>query len=255
MEPSSNIGEQAFMAWAPEELPWSEWVKPVPFIQDVLATDASPLSTHDLPASIRFESNTAVIVNLPGAEAVDAGLTLAKRGWQAVPLFNGTAGPSPAIDVMPIVHALLAGAERLRLASAADNPMPAFLIDSRRLDQTVAIVPGVYDNRWIVLPQDFPSARLLMSRGVERVALVQRGSTAVAEDLAHVLRRWREAGLRIDVVDLEQGATERNVDVPTPFWFRKLWYVFLTMFDYRRNAAGGFGQRVPDPNTSSGRFG
>ena len=56
--------------------------------------------------------------------------------------------------------------------------------------------PGKFDNRWVVFPQDFPSATFLRSRGVADVLLIHSGKS-VQEDLAHVLLRWQQGGLRM----------------------------------------------------------
>ena len=55
--------------------------------------------------------------------------------------------------------------------------------------------PGTFDNRWVVFPQDFPSAAFLRSRGVAEVLLIQAGAQP-QEDLAHVLLRWQQGGPR-----------------------------------------------------------
>ena len=73
-----------------------------------------------------------MVVDLPGAEAVHAGLLLAERGFWPVPLFNGTSGPMPVIDILPITRALAGGVERLRQRAIAADGAPAFLLDSRR---------------------------------------------------------------------------------------------------------------------------
>ena len=79
---------------------------------------------------------------------------------------------------------------------------PAFLLDSRRFPRGKAASPGQFDNRWMVFPQDFPSGKLLLSRGLRRAVVVREGP--LMDDLAHVLRRWQEAGVRIE----EKVATE-----------------------------------------------
>ena len=46
---------------------------------------------------------------------------------------------------------------------AATHAPPAFLLDSDRM-KAPAPDPGRFDNRWLVFPQDFPSAAFLRSR-------------------------------------------------------------------------------------------
>jgi hypothetical protein len=185
---------------------------------------------------------------------VEAGLALAERGYRPVPLFNGTQGPAALIDLAPIIAALGAGAARLKgLALPPDAP-PAFLLDSRRGTPASGPTPGCYDNRWVVLPQDFPSASFLASKGVREITLVQRGSSSPAVDLSHVLVRWQQGGVRLSVIDLATGRVEDDVRVSEPSWFRRAWYVAITLMRLRRSNVGGFGSTVPQ-QTGSGRSG
>ena len=91
-----------FAVWAPENALWTEWAKPVAFTGVVMATlGASPLDVPklEIPGLPESWSQTAIVVDLPGEEAVAAGLMLAARGFRPVPLFNGTMGPNAVIDV------------------------------------------------------------------------------------------------------------------------------------------------------------
>jgi hypothetical protein len=200
------------------------------------------------PVPQALDAGSAVIVNLPGADAVYAGLSLAQRGFQPVPLFNGTSGPSPVIDVSPILWALGGGAERLKRTSFAADARPAFLLDSRRGGGLNAISSGMYDNRWVALPQDFPSGALLVSRGISTATLLQRESLSITADLAHVLRRWQDYGMEIRVIDIATGQTQFAVNVPRPSYFRMGWYAALALMGLRRSNVGGFGSIVPDPS-------
>jgi hypothetical protein len=216
---------------------------------------AEPVLDSQLPAiPATVDADSAVVVDLPGAEAVYAGLVLAERGFWPVPLFNGTTGPSPAIDVGPVTAALASVSERLEHRAAAPLAPPAFLLDSRRYDPSITVRSGVYDNRWIALPQDFPSGALLASRGMRAVSILQRGGFSIRPDLEHVLRRWQDAGLRLRVVDLTSGQTEDNVRVPKPHRFRQVWYVAAALLGLRRSNVGGFGSRIPEQTHRSGGF-
>ena len=42
----------------------------------------------------------------------------------------------------------------------------------------------MFDNRWLVFPQDFPSANVLLGRGLKHVSLVQDGRDSPRNDLA-----------------------------------------------------------------------
>ena len=73
-----------------------------------------PIDDAQIPAlSGILDLDSTIVVDLPGAEAVYAGLALAARGFRPIPLFNGTSGPSEVIDVLPISRALAGGVEQI----------------------------------------------------------------------------------------------------------------------------------------------
>ena len=113
--------------------------------------------------------------------------------------------------------------------------------------------PGKFDNRWVVFPQDFPSATFLRSRGVADVLLIHAGGR-VQEDLAHVLLRWQQGGLRILSASPSDIST-RELTVTPPSWFRRAWYRAITAARLRRNNAGGFGAVIPVRSGGGGHYG
>ena len=250
-----DIDEETFAAWTPSGVVWSEWAKPVAFVNAHQLSAASPdAAPVDLRVPLAFDSATAVIVDLPGAEAVQAGLQLAERGFCPVPLFNGTSGLSAAIDVQPIVRALVDGAAQLKARPPAPAAPPAFLLDSRRRGTGVTLKPGVYDNRWVTFPQDFPSGALLVNRGIRNATLLQRGNPPIEPDLAHVLRRWQEHGVTLRTIDVSTGQTTEGVTIPKPSGFKLAWYAAIALLGLRRSNVGGFGSAIPE-RTSSGHYG
>lgn len=251
---TSISSEHTFAAWSPPGVIWSEWAKPAAFVRAGEVTGEAAPDAHLPQLSTPLDAASAVIVDLAGAEAVHAGLVLADRGFRPVPLFNGTSGPMPVIDVLPITRALVSGAERLRQRAIAEMAVPAFLLDSRRKGAGIAIKPGVYDNRWVTLPQDFPSGALLVSRGITAVTLIQRGGLSIAPDLAHVLRRWQGHGMTVRVVDLDTGQVADRVTVARPSGFKLAWYAAVALLGLRRSNVGGFGSHVPE-QTSGGGYG
>jgi hypothetical protein len=251
-----SVSEDCFAAWAPDDSIWSEWAKPVAFIQAADLNLTGPPGDEALPSiPLTVGSNSALVVDLPGSESVNVGLALAERGMRPVPLFNGTSGPSAVIDVHPITRALVAGAGRLMRHQPVRDAAPAFLLDSRRNDRAIVIRPGVYDNRWVTLPQDFPSGALLVSRGIRHVTLVQRDGLSIRPDLAHVLRRWQDHGIVLRVVDLASGQTADNVQVPKPSGFKLAWYGAIALLGLRRSNVGGFGSMIPEQTARSGFYG
>ena len=174
------------------------------------------------------------------------GLSLVRCGFRPVPLFNGCTGQHEVIDQKPIIEALRAGAAYLATSTLANAP-PAFLLDSRRSGPPT-VNTGDFDNRWKIFPQDFPSASHLSSRGFARSLLVQRNSAKPADDLAHVLRRWQEADIPIELIELSSSRTPTPITVETPNDYRSPWQRVLAIFGLRQNSRGGLGDVVPEPS-------
>ena len=250
--------QDIFRTWAPPGSPWSVWAKPVLF------TQMRPLTQHELktrlpenPLKLRWldpPGGTAVILNLPGGDAIILGLFLASQGYRPVPLYNTSPGPSAAIDANKIMNRLRGGTPNLLRHQLPDDAPPVFLLDAKRSSGTRTPTPGDFDNRWVVFPQDFPSAGFLKDRAIHRVLLVQNGQR-VDDDLCHVLRRWQQQNIGIELVELGKSDLPVPITVAKPLWFRHGWYRLIAMFNYRRNPAGGFGARVPQPSQSSGGYG
>jgi hypothetical protein len=249
--------QECYALWAPEQSIWAQWAKPVVFASVVgLDTDPPPPSAPINMAGVpEAWGNTAVVVDMPGAESVAAGLALAQRGFQPVPLYNGTDGPNPVVHMDGLLRALGAGSQVLKTVTIAADAKPAFLLDSNRRDTMGAVTGGYYDNRWVVLPQDFPSANFLRSRGITDVLLVQRGLNAPSQDLSHVLLRWQQGGLRLRSLDLATGGIVDPLTVTEPSLFRKAWYAAVALMGLRRNNVGGFGSMVPEQTSRSGFYG
>lgn len=251
MQPETPI--EVFRAWSPSDSPWSAWAKPVLFVHGIGAVDGAPTSgigMNECPLLPESSAGTCVVIDLPGLESVTCALQLAERGFRPVPLYNATRGATGnLIDVSNMCAALAASAPRLRaLAIAADAP-PAFMIDSRRLEGSPEA--DKYDNRWIVLPQDFPSARRLKDAGISKVMVVRRGQRMMQHDLRAILRLWRQDGLEVLVYDTVQG----TVTAPT---FDLTWaaalgdHIQLVFHGLFVNSTGGFGGVVPAASQGGG---
>lgn len=282
--------EQVFLAWAPAQSRWSDWVKPVAFAQAAAAgtpvtampSAPAPGSTPqdptisgspvagpgatvpltaapdtNVPSPIHWQSlpmdwlpapsDTAIVVNQPGPASVATGLAMAHRGYRPVPLFNACTGPSEIINMQQVIRALFEAARELADMNIPQHAPPAFLLDSERLQGGNAVQPGRFDNRWMVFPQDFPSANLLLSERIRRVLFVHNGPATMPEDLAHVLLRWQQAGLEILSQDTQDTGPSQPqpLQVKAPLRFKSLWYRLLAMMGLRRNSAGGFGSVIP----------
>jgi hypothetical protein len=238
--------EAIFEIWVPRDGVWSLWARPILFAQ--MPESASGASfvrrPHEVSWAPAAGEHTVLVVDLPGAESVGMGLSLAERGYRPVPLYNACTGPHEVIDQGPIIESLRAGAEFLAALPLHDAP-PAFLLDADRLRPTHPVRGGDFDNRWQVFPQDFPSAALLAERGFTRVVLIQRGSLEPQPDLASVLRPWQEAGIGIEVKDVLSVEPPKPIRIEPPPWYRRVWQGVVVLFGMQARPRAGFGYVVP----------
>jgi hypothetical protein len=241
--------------WAPAESPWSAWAKPVLFAH-LKNNPTSPfLTRHDISAKeitnwIGPASGTeALVLDVAGTTAIAAGIELARKGYRPIPLFNGCPGAGAVRDMEPLLDLLVMVSGDLKRTQMAPNAPPAFLLDTYRLEGVPT--PGRFDNRWVTVPQDFPSGARLRGAGIQSVQVIRNKAN---DDLAHVLLRWQEAGLRLTVRE-PPYATGKPLVVSPPSRFRSFMYRMAVMAGLRRNSAGGFGSVVPDPTTAGGGFG
>jgi hypothetical protein len=247
-------GIDLFQTWAPDDRHWAQWAKPVLFAHcGAAAMDGS--ATADWPKlDAPNDQATALLIDLPRAMAVDYGIAAARDHFWPVPIFNCATGPGAVLMVDSIMARLALGAAELkRLNIPADAP-PAFLLDSKRMEPDRSLTPGNFDNRYVILPQDFPSAGYLRAHGISRMIWIPQpagpmiGARSPRDDLAHVLRRWQEGGVEIFGTSLETGRTER-LEVKKPAWFRSLFYRGMVLAGLRRSSAGGFGGIIPQPSS------
>jgi hypothetical protein len=258
--------DEIFAVWAPDHAPWSLWAKPVLFAQmdlnallPQLGPDAPvPPPPQWLPAAM---DKVALVIDCPGAYAVDMGMMAGKAGYRPVPLFNALpgpmdlatlAGPPPTIptalvEVRPIMNALAASTDNLAALKLPLDAPPAFLLDANRRTGVGPLAPNRFDNRSVSFPTDFPSASYLLSEGIKRVLLIQMRAAQPQPDLAHTLLRWQEAGIEISSVGLENGAPQRCL-VEKPSLFRVLWYRVAMLIGLRPQV-DGFGGIIPEPSS------
>ncbi|MEH2378239.1 MAG: hypothetical protein V7K27_04930 [Nostoc sp.] len=244
-----------FAIWADKEVVWSRWAKPVVFSQltesrvaAVVPRNEFSMNTDCIPTPDR---STFVLVNLPGIESVELGVALAQRGYRPVPLYNCCEGVNAIIPMGAIIDSLVSATPILQQLQLPLLAPPAFLIDANRMRDTSKPSPGDFDNRWLVFPQDFPSAKFLLSQGIQRVVLLQRNNTPES-DLAHVLLLWQQQGIQLLRQNPSLSGQPVPLSVSRPRWFRYFWYRALTLLFLRRNSAGGFGSVIPDESSTGG---
>src|SRR5581483_8415463 len=104
--------EQFYRTWAPPDALWSDWVAPALFVQIECGDVESDLGEADVSClPERLPERAAVVLDLPGAEAVRLGVHLATTaGYRPVPLINASPGPLQdasevcVVDMTELVH-------------------------------------------------------------------------------------------------------------------------------------------------------
>jgi len=254
--------EEIFAHWAPESSIWSRWAKPVLFA--CLGPASAPVPPAAEPATdVSWAppptGQVALVLDLPGAEAVSTAVALAARGFRPVPLFNAVplpfvgplmiGGGVAAVNVLPIMSALRQGAEALARAQLPTDAPPAFLLDANRQGEGRKMLPGEFDNRSISFTTDFPSANFLAAYDIQRVLLVQRSRREPQTDLAHSLRRWQDGGLVLERKQVERPDPPEPFTVARPSWYGAMFQRALAVLGFRRAGRGGFGAWVPEASS------
>ena len=241
---------EVYKVWAPDDALWTQWAKPVLFMHSAEVRFKN-LDIPELGWTQSVESQTMIIVDLPGEIGVVESMALARLGYRPVPLYNGVDGRafSMMVKVGEIATALFHGAEILATYNISPEAPPVFMLDSNRMAGR-GKQPGTYDNRWCVFPQDMPSAAFLMNAGIRRVIVRSAG---IQNDLSHILLRYQKEGIEIHLCT---GEEIEKISVVKPSKFRSLSYRFSVILGLTRNGAGGFGGKIPEPTQSSsgGRY-
>jgi hypothetical protein len=200
-----------------------------------------------------------MVLDLPKDEGVWLSVELAGLGYFPVPLYNAlplpfgvpvfdpaSQRPVAAVDVLPILSALRLGAQRLATLKIPPHGPPVFLLDANRQGVGVRMLPDEFDNRSVCFTTDFPSANHLIAHGIKGVLLVQRERLEPQTDLAHVLRRWQDAGLPLQRMRIEQPTERKRFEVKRPSWYGVMFARALAAFGLRRAPGGGFGAWIPE---------
>lgn len=239
-----------YKKWAPEANPWSVWAKPVLFAsmtkEDIQKSELPPL--EDIQWTSDLKHKTAVIVDLPGEQAVLKALALAKKNFRPVPVLNGCKGPGMLVDVSGITKLLSPGGDFIETCSISYDAPPVFILDSWRMNSSTINHVGRFDNRWSVVPQDMPSGNYLKEVRINQIIL---WADTIKDDLAYILKKYEQAGIQIQQF---KNNSIQKPSIPISSAFSRFAYRWSVLLGLKRNSTGGFGAIVPEPS-SSGRLG
>ena len=159
------IGKEIYKIYAPKGTKWTEWIRPVPFVA-IDTYNRNPISNW-LDRKVifinKYETDTAIFVDLPGKESIELGISLAHIGYRPIPIFNGTdeqPGSQATTDTYLVESCLINSSEKLKNISLANDANPAFLLDSSRTNRYRA-KESIFDNSWDLYKQDIPCRRNL----------------------------------------------------------------------------------------------
>lgn len=195
--------KEIYEIWAKEGCKWTEWVRPVPFV--VLKDEMKYINNMNLEIpkihymNNQFE-NAGIIVDMPDVSSVAEGLVLANYGYRPIPIYNGTMAPAysrSTTDNFAVSVALAQGAKILEGIDLKNDALPAFLLDTNRLNRYKRNV-SIFDNSWDVYPQDLPSAKYLKENNIEKVMVV---SEKISKDLAKILKMYQQKKIDIYLVN------------------------------------------------------
>jgi hypothetical protein len=207
-----------------------------------------------------------MVIDLEGPRGVFLGIRMARKGYRPVPLYNacpreglspspdesvrlgvgidsGDSSPMrypPVVDVSSIVSAIAGGTDQLRDLEVPGFAPPAFLLDRRRGGIGKKVSLGMFDNRSVIFPSDFPSAPFLKERGIRTMVVVSETRTPEF-DLAAVLREWVVGGLDIKIQVPGPVWAPEAISLPAPSWLQRAWFWLHSNLGLQRNLSGGYG--------------
>lgn len=197
------MSKEAYKMWAPFGKRWTDWVRPVPFIQtekNVINDNIVDYSLPNIEYLKECIKDMAIIVDVQGDDSVKEGISLAKLGYRPIPVFNGTNPSRGTLSTANnyLVSILLEwGASKIKNIQLDDDAPPVFLLDSGRLNR-YKINRSIFDNSWDVYPQDLPSYKYFFANGITK--LLVRGSK-INGDLKKLLYKYQRKGMKIFFTD------------------------------------------------------
>lgn len=210
--------KEIYRIWAPLGKRWSEWVRPVPFVEIHEHSKAYSLTLHDVPVPDLSEDkfkDAAIIVDLPGAESVEAGLAYAKSGYRPIPLFNGTieqSGARTTVDNQSVGMALVEGVKVVRELDLKEEALPVFMLDSNRLHRH-RIDVTVFDNSWDIYAHDMPSADYFIKNNIHKIVVV---GDFIGRDLRKILYGFQKK--KLEIWFAKDDNEPKKIKVRKPLW-------------------------------------
>lgn len=191
-------GKEIYRIWAPNGAKWTDWVRPVSFV--VINDNFKLYNIPDFKISninyIKENTNTAIIVDLPGVESIKEGISLCNFGFRPIPIYNGTIeqeGSRATTDNRSIAGGLIYGASKIEKINIENDAPPAFLLDTNRTNRYKMSV-SIFDNSWDIYNQDLPTAEYFLKNGINKIIV---RSNKLQKDLKKILYKFQNRGITI----------------------------------------------------------
>lgn len=201
-----------YKIWAPTYARWVDWVRPLPFI----GATRLPKRNFELP-EIYYQdqllNHMALFLDLPYEESVLEALSLAKKGYRPIALFNGTTpqeGSFGMVDQTSISQALVFGASILETLSLKEDALPVFMLDSNRILRHKPSI-NTYDNSWDLYDQDIPSIATFQKYGIDKILI---RSLSLNRDLKRIFYKFQKKGIKIFYTNGYDGIQEIKLKKP-----------------------------------------
>lgn len=192
--------KEIYIIWAPFDAKWTDWVRPVPFVQidneDFTVYKNGNFEIPKINYLNKLDRNSAIIVDLPEHYSINEGIALAQMGYRPIPVFNGTAqtkGASATVNNHAVEAGLIFGGIELQKIKLELDAPPVFLTDSNRMNRHKLDI-SIFDNSWDLYYQDLPSAEYFLKNGINKI--IVRGDK-LNKDLSKILYRHQEKGMQI----------------------------------------------------------
>lgn len=192
-------GKETYKIWAPYNKKWTDWIRPVPFIEIDKKNQTKEFIDYTIPTILyknELDKHTAIIIDTIGTNSIKEGIALAKIGYRPIPIFNGTNEPhnSKSTTNNHLIEPLLIwGAQELKKITINEDALPVFLLDSTRLNR-YKMNRGIFDNSWDIYPQDIPSPEYLINNNINKILI--KGEK-FNQDLSKVLYKFQKNNIKI----------------------------------------------------------
>ena len=132
-------GRDIFKIWAPEKAKWTNWVRPVPFVEINENFEGYEVNNFTIPSINyikKYSPNVAIFIDLPGDNSIKEGIAISKLGFRPIPIYNGTDEQEGAISRILLVFDQETYQEETA-RTYLEQLLSIFLTDSERISEIV----------------------------------------------------------------------------------------------------------------------